>query len=78
TAFIIAHRFSTIANADKILVLEEGKLAACGTHEELLRTNREYRELYELQQRPPLELAAAAIAGESQSAVLREEQAVAS
>lgn len=78
TTFIIAHKFSTIANADKILVLEAGKLAAFGTHEELLRTNREYRELYELQQRPPLELATAAIAGESRSVVLREEQAVAS
>lgn len=78
TTFIIAHKFSTVANADKILVLEEGKLAASGTHEELLRTNREYRELYELQQRPPLELATAAIIEESKSAVLREEQAVVS
>jgi ATP-binding cassette subfamily B protein len=49
TAFIIAHKFSTLAHADKILVLEEGKLTACGTHEELLRTNRAYYELYELQ-----------------------------
>jgi ATP-binding cassette subfamily B protein len=49
TAFIIAHKFSTLAHADKILVLEEGKLAACGTHEELVRTNRVYYELYELQ-----------------------------
>jgi ATP-binding cassette subfamily B protein len=75
TTFIIAHRFSTIANADRILMLEEGKLAAYGTHKELLRTNREYRELYELQQRPPLELAAAAIVAESNAAVLHEEQA---
>jgi subfamily B ATP-binding cassette protein MsbA len=49
TAFIIAHKFSTLRHADKILVLDKGKLAACGTHEELLRTNREYYELYELQ-----------------------------
>ncbi|MDL1876595.1 ATP-binding cassette domain-containing protein, partial [Cytophagia bacterium CHB2] len=78
TTFIIAHKFSTIANADKILVLEAGKLAAYGTHEELLRTNREYRELYELQQRPPLEAATAALMSENETAVLREEQAVAS
>ncbi len=49
TAFIIAHKFSTLVHADKILVLEKGKLAACGTHEELLGTNRVYDELYELQ-----------------------------
>jgi ABC-type multidrug transport system fused ATPase/permease subunit len=78
TTFVIAHKFSTIANADKILVLEEGKLAACGTHDELLRTNHEYRELYELQQRPPLESITAAITDKSESAVLREEPAFAS
>jgi ABC-type multidrug transport system fused ATPase/permease subunit len=49
TTFIIAHKFSTIANADKILVLEEGKLAGYGTHDELMRSSRDYRELYELQ-----------------------------
>jgi ATP-binding cassette subfamily B protein len=49
TTFIIAHKFSTIAQADKILVMEEGKLAAYGTHVELLQTSREYRELYEMQ-----------------------------
>ena len=35
--------------ADKILVLDEGKLAACGNHKELIRTCQHYRELYELQ-----------------------------
>ncbi|MGH7494286.1 MAG: ABC transporter ATP-binding protein [bacterium] len=74
TTFIIAHKFSTIANASKILMLEDGQLAAHGTHEELLRTSREYRELYELQQRPPLELAATARDEESKAAVLCKEQ----
>jgi len=49
TTFIIAHKFSTILNADTILVLEEGQLAHQGTHEQLLRQSPQYRELYELQ-----------------------------
>ncbi|MDZ7342901.1 MAG: ABC transporter ATP-binding protein/permease [candidate division KSB1 bacterium] len=49
TTFMIAHRFSTLARADKILVLEQGRLAGFGTHEELMQNCREYRELYELQ-----------------------------
>jgi ATP-binding cassette subfamily B protein len=49
TTFIIAHKFSTIARADKILVLEEGRLVGYGTHDELINTCRHYRELYELQ-----------------------------
>jgi len=48
TTFIIAHKFSTIAQADKILLLENGRLAASGAHEELPRTNPGYREFYEL------------------------------
>jgi ATP-binding cassette subfamily B protein len=49
TTFIIAHKFSTIAHADKILLLEEDKLAAYDTHKALMKTSRDYRELYELQ-----------------------------
>ncbi len=49
TTFVIAHKFSTIAHADKILLLEHGRLAACGTNEGLLQTSPEYRELYEFQ-----------------------------
>jgi len=47
TTFIIAHRLSTIALADEIVVLDEGGLAARGTHEELIVRSPVYRELYE-------------------------------
>lgn len=49
TTFIIAHKFSTIANADKILVLNNGEVAGFGKHEALLDTCPSYREFYELQ-----------------------------
>jgi ATP-binding cassette subfamily B protein len=47
TTFIIAHRLSTIALADEIVVLADGRVAARGTHEELLVTSGVYREIYE-------------------------------
>jgi ATP-binding cassette subfamily B protein/subfamily B ATP-binding cassette protein MsbA len=43
TTFIIAHRLSTIRNADRILVLEEGKVSGIGTHDELINENALYR-----------------------------------
>ena len=49
TSFIIAHRLSTIKNCDKILVIENGKNCGYGTHEELLNSNKAYREIYESQ-----------------------------
>jgi ATP-binding cassette subfamily B protein len=49
TTFVIAHRFSTIANADHILVIEDGQIVEEGTHEELLVSSPSYRSLYELQ-----------------------------
>jgi subfamily B ATP-binding cassette protein MsbA len=49
TTFIIAHRLSTIQNADKILVLDRGKITEEGTHKELCRKNGIYKKLYELQ-----------------------------
>lgn len=49
TTFIIAHRFSTVARADKLLVLENGQLVGFGTHNQLIQTCQHYRELYELQ-----------------------------
>ncbi len=48
---IIAQRISSVQDADRILVLEDGKVSAFGTHEELLETNIIYREVYESQTR---------------------------
>ena len=47
TTLIIAHRLSTIALADEIVVLDEGRIAARGTHDELLETTPVYRDIYE-------------------------------
>jgi ATP-binding cassette, subfamily B, multidrug efflux pump len=49
TSFIIAQRISTVRNADLILLIQEGRLIAQGTHEELLRSSCEYAELLESQ-----------------------------
>jgi ABC-type multidrug transport system fused ATPase/permease subunit len=47
TTLIIAHRLSTIALADEIVVIDSGRIAARGTHEELLETSGVYRDIYE-------------------------------
>jgi ABC-type multidrug transport system fused ATPase/permease subunit len=52
TSFVIAQRLSTVRMADLILVLEKGRVAAQGTHEELLRTSGLYAEIYHRQLRP--------------------------
>lgn len=49
TSFIIAQRLSTIKNADRIMVLDDGKIVALGTHEDLMGTSRVYRRIYETQ-----------------------------
>ena len=46
TIITIAHRLSTIINSNKIYLLEEGNIIACGTHKELLKSNTYYKELY--------------------------------
>jgi subfamily B ATP-binding cassette protein MsbA len=53
TVFVIAHRLSTIRHADRILVLEHGRVAQLGTHEELMTQQGLYRELLALQNEDP-------------------------
>ena len=49
TSLVIAHRLSTVIAADKIMVLENGRITATGTHGDLLNTSPKYKELYETQ-----------------------------
>ena len=46
TSFIIAHRLSTVRSADRILVIDDGKIKEMGTHRELLALKGEYYKLY--------------------------------
>jgi ATP-binding cassette subfamily B protein len=51
TVFVIAHRLSTVVNADKIVVLKNGKVAECGRHEELMKLDGYYASLVKRQTR---------------------------
>lgn len=50
TTFIVAHRLSTVTQADRIVVLENGQIVEIGTHEQLINENGVYRKLFEVQQ----------------------------
>ncbi len=49
TCFVVAQRISTVLNADKIIVLDEGRIVAEGKHVQLLETSPIYKEIYDSQ-----------------------------
>ena len=51
TKIIISQRISSVQNADKIIVMDDGRIADMGTHEELLKSSSMYRETYLQQQK---------------------------
>ena len=51
TTFVIAHRLSTIRKADQILVIEDGEIVERGTHDELIKKEGRYYQLYTYQAR---------------------------
>ncbi|MCS7220393.1 MAG: ABC transporter ATP-binding protein [Anaerolineae bacterium] len=67
TSFVIAQRISTVQKADRILVLDRGRLVAQGRHEELLESSPIYAEIYHLQLngRRPVGIEAVAVSGDS-------------
>jgi ATP-binding cassette, subfamily B, bacterial len=52
TCFVIAHRLSTITHADRIVVVQEGRIAEIGTHDALMDAGGKYREMVLLQTSP--------------------------
>lgn len=59
TTIIIAQRITSVMDADKIVVMDDGKINAVGNHNELLKSNKIYREVYESQQKGVVEYAGA-------------------
>jgi ABC-type transport system involved in Fe-S cluster assembly fused permease/ATPase subunit len=55
TSLIIAHRLSTVIDADQILVLDKGKISEAGTHQELLKNKGLYAQMWAMQQSDELE-----------------------
>ena len=51
TVILIAHRITTLMDADEIIVLDNGRIAECGNHKELMKKNGIYRKIYDLQSR---------------------------
>ena len=49
TTLVIAHRLSTVAHVDRVVVLDQGRIVEAGTHDELLRTSTFYRQLVQTQ-----------------------------
>jgi ATP-binding cassette subfamily B multidrug efflux pump len=49
TSFVVAQRISTVLNADKIIVIDKGRVAAEGTHTQLMKTSPIYQEIYDSQ-----------------------------
>lgn len=76
TKFIIAQRVASVENADKILMMDGGRIVACGTHEELMKSSEIYREIYESQTKGKDEPSqTAAQAGEAAADALRHAEA---
>lgn len=63
TCFVIAHRLSTIMHADKIVVLEQGRVVETGSHSELMEQSGRYRQMVQLQTEPREELARQTVIG---------------
>lgn len=78
TKFIIAQRVASVENADKILMMDGGRIVACGTHEELMKSSEIYCEIYESQTKGKDEPSqTAAEAGEAAADALRHAEAAA-